>query len=274
MTIEPFDEYAFQKVDNALKTLIEGYERLVGLEDIIDQEDLPRFREECIQQDKIAIVVLNLLKQPGLLDSFQDSIRRLPHHIDDDLMLVRVEHLRKWRDNIITYAALFFPVLPKDVSTSAIQIVEQVCASTRVAASCLKERRKVKGYEQRNYEVDNEFDVQDLLYALLKSYFPMADIECPVSKIAQTASSRADIQIPEHGIIIEAKFVRQGDDQKKLLEQLILDCDYYSGWPDLKLLIFLIYDTNKLTNILGIKNHLTGARTTGDKSFEVKVLIV
>lgn len=274
MDSDRFDDYAFQKVNNALNTLIEGYERLVGLEDAIDGEDLPRFREECTQQDRIAIVVLNMLKVPGLLEGFQDAIRRLPHHIDDDLMLVRVEHLKKWQDNISAYATLFFPVLPADVSTSAIQIVEQVCASVRVAARCLQNRRKVKGYNQKNYEVDNEFDVQDLLHALLKSYFPTADIECPVSKIAQTASSRPDIQIPEHGIFIEAKFVREGDDQKKLLEQLILDCDYYSAWADLKLLIFLIYDTNKLMNPIGLTTHLTGTRSVREKSFEVKALIV
>ncbi|MBY0549692.1 MAG: hypothetical protein K2W95_20610 [Candidatus Obscuribacterales bacterium] len=274
MDAERFDEHAFHKSNTALSTLIDGYQRLVGLENALDLEDLPRFREECTQQDKIAVVVLSMLKLPGLLEGFQESIGRLPHHPDDDFMLVRVEHLKRWQDHIRAYASLFFPQRQKEESTSATQIILQVCTSIRASAKCLQNRRKVKGHDQKAYEVANEFDVQDLLHAVIKAYFPSADIECPLPKMAQTASSRADMQLPEQGIIIEAKYVRENYDQKKLLGDLIVDCDYYSTWSELKLLLFVIYDTNKLMNPNALATYISGNRSIREKTFEVKALVV
>lgn len=87
--------------------------------------------------------------------------------------------------------------------------------------------------------IQNEYDVQHLLYAYLKPLYPMARAE--VSEDTGHGAVRADIQIdPEH--IIEVKCTRGSMKLKKLSEEIGADMVHYSAHN----IYFFIYDKEKI----------------------------
>lgn len=103
-------------------------------------------------------------------------------------------------------------------------------------------------YNKRNgIEIKDEYDVQDMLFALLKGFFQDLEREDPVPKLAGK-SSRIDLNIRSQGIMIEVKMIKEKDkDHKKFIEELKVDIINYSEWKELKHLILFTYDPYKKT---------------------------
>jgi hypothetical protein len=119
----------------------------------------------------------------------------------------------------------------------------------------------------------SEWDVQDLLHALLRPW--VADIrpEEFTPSYAGT-STRMDFLLPVYRTVIEMKFVRDTDHAKKIGNELIVDIEHYRKHPDCGILWCVVYDPDHLIrNPEGLKE-LEGPRTAKDGSVEVKVLIV
>lgn len=122
--------------------------------------------------------------------------------------------------------------------------------------------------------IDDEYDVQDILFALLKGFFDDLEREDPVTKLAGK-SSRIDLNIRSQGIMIEVKMIKDKDkDHKKFVDELKLDIINYSAWEELKDLILFIYDPyNKTTD----KNHfkeLEGIKENNGIRFMVHSVLV
>ena len=64
-------------------------------------------------------------------------------------------------------------------------------------------------WHARQWHVDNEYHVQNLLWVLLAPIFPDLDDEQYLTKIGQK-NPRADLYIPSMKLIVEAKFLRAG----------------------------------------------------------------
>lgn len=97
-------------------------------------------------------------------------------------------------------------------------------------------------YENRNtLDVNDEYDVQDLLHALLKLYFDDVRAEEWTPTYAGKAA-RMDFLLKNEQIVIEVKKTRRGLTDKELGDQLIVDVDRYKIHPDCKQLICFIYD--------------------------------
>ncbi|PKA06420.1 hypothetical protein [Leptospira harrisiae] len=97
-----------------------------------------------------------------------------------------------------------------------------------------------------SYTISDEYDVQDLLQMVIKSYFPYSIQEDPIGKIAGVKSSRIDIAIENLGVLIEIKYARSESDQEKFLTDFSKDLLLYSKWPNLKYFIFFIYNSHFL----------------------------
>ncbi len=80
----------------------------------------------------------------------------------------------------------------------------------------------------RQWHVDNEYHVQNLLWLLLAPIFPDLDDEQYLAKIAQK-NPRADLHIPSMKLIIEAKFLRPGDKMQKVIDEISSDASLYSA---------------------------------------------
>ena len=90
-------------------------------------------------------------------------------------------------------------------------------------------------------DVNDEYDVQDLLYALLKMYFDDVRPEEWTPSYAGK-SARMDFLLKNEEIIIEVKRTREGLGDKELGDQLIIDIDRYKVHPNCKKLICFVYD--------------------------------
>jgi len=127
-----------------------------------------------------------------------------------------------------------------------------------------------KRYNSRNtLDIEDEYDVQDLLHALLRLYFDDVRNEEWTPSYAG-GSSRMDFLLKEEKIVIEVKKTRKGLNDKELGKQLIEDKEKYKAHPDCKKLICFTYDPEgRIVNPKGIENDLNSQ----DDKFEVCIVI-
>ena len=88
--------------------------------------------------------------------------------------------------------------------------------------------------------IENEYDLQHLLYAALKPLFP--DIRKEVSADTGVGTVRGDLKIPSLNIIIEAKCTRKTMSYKRLTEEIEADIVHYKA----DAVYFLVYDKEKI----------------------------
>lgn len=103
--------------------------------------------------------------------------------------------------------------------------------------------RKLKNrYNNRNtINIEDEYDVQDLLFAILQMFFRDIRKEEWTPSYAGN-SSRVDFLLKEEKVVIEVKKTRKGMKDKDLGEQVIIDISKYKVHPDCQRLICFVYD--------------------------------
>ncbi|MGN9154745.1 hypothetical protein ACTM9K_14025 [Bariatricus sp. HCP3S3_E12] len=90
-------------------------------------------------------------------------------------------------------------------------------------------------------EIEDEYDVQDLLHALLQLYFDDIRAEEWTPSYAGKCA-RVDFLLKNEKVVIEVKKTRRGLDDKELGDQLIIDVDRYKVHPDCERLVCFVYD--------------------------------
>lgn len=96
------------------------------------------------------------------------------------------------------------------------------------------------------YKINSEYDLQDLLWVVLKPLFPQMTDENPLQK-HMGKSSRVDFYIPEINTFIELKYVETESQAKDISIQLDNDVTWYSESNDAKILIFYVLKGNNIT---------------------------
>ncbi len=105
-------------------------------------------------------------------------------------------------------------------------------------------------------KINDEYDVQDLMHALLKQNFDDVRPEEYTPSYAGS-STRVDFLLKKEKIVIEVKKTRKGLDDKEVGNQLILDSLHYKVHPDCKHLICFVYDPeNRIKNPRGLESDL------------------
>jgi hypothetical protein len=111
--------------------------------------------------------------------------------------------------------------------------------------------------ERQTIEIDDEYDVQDLLQAMLTLFFDDIRKEEWAPSYAG-GSSRMDFLLKNESIVVEVKKTRKGLDSKVVGEQLIIDIAKYKSHPSCKTLFCFVYDPEgKIANPRGIENDLS-----------------
>lgn len=147
-----------------------------------------------------------------------------------------------------------------------LQLVRQICSRFHLIARQMRSR-----YSERDtLEVHDEYDVQDLLHALLHIYFDDIRAEEWTPSYAG-GCSRVDFLLKQEQIVIEVKKTRKTLKAKDVGEQLIVDKERYRAHPDCRKLICFVYDPEGwVANPRGLENDLNSE----DETFQVSVLIV
>lgn len=137
---------------------------------------------------------------------------------------------------------------------SSMSIVRKICSQFHIVAKQLGDYR----HENRNtISITDEYDVQDLLHALLKIFFnDIRPEECTPSYAG--GSSRIDFLIKSEKIAIETKKTRKGLKGKEIADQLIIDIDRYkAAHPDCETLFCFVYDPeNLIQNPIGFEKDI------------------
>lgn len=150
------------------------------------------------------------------------------------------------------------------------ELLEVVVKGLRRAMHPLTHRRK--GVQPLSF--GNEYDVQDLLHALLRPW--ISDIRPEEFTPSYAGSStRMDFLLPTHELVIETKIVRDRAHAKKVGDELIIDIEHYRKHPSCKSLWCVIYDPDQLiTNAQGLKADLEGPRSSKEGEVRVRVFVL
>lgn len=150
------------------------------------------------------------------------------------------------------------------------ELLEIVVRGLRRAMHPLTHRRK--GVQPLSF--GNEYDVQDLLHALLRPW--IGDIRPEEFTPSYAGSStRMDFLLPAHELVIETKIVRDRAHAKRIGDELIIDIEHYRRHPSCRTLWCVVYDPDHLiTNAQGLRDDLDGKRKSKDGEVTVKTFIL
>jgi DpnII restriction endonuclease len=136
---------------------------------------------------------------------------------------------------------------------AATALVRAVCDRFSIVANALGDRHDGRA----TISITDEYDVQDLLGALLKLHFADVRPEEWTPSYGGNAS-RMDFLLKPEQVVVEAKMTRKGLAQKELVTQLAEDILRYQSHQDCKALICFVYDpTGKCSNPTALENDLT-----------------
>jgi hypothetical protein len=162
-------------------------------------------------------------------------------------------------------AVRLVPAKPHSVD----EVILVVIQGLRRAMHPLTYRRK--GAEQLRFA--NEYDVQDLLHALLRPWIQDVRPEEYTPSYAGR-STRMDFLLPIHELVIETKCVRDRHHAKGVGDELLLDIGHYAAHPTCKKLWCVVYDPEHLlTNPESLKD-LEGEHKKNNHNIEVRVFII
>jgi hypothetical protein len=106
-------------------------------------------------------------------------------------------------------------------------------------------------------QVNDEYDVQDLLRGILTGLFGDVRGEEPTPSRAGL-SSRMDLYLKNEKIVIETKMTRSGLTQRKVAEQLAIDKEFYRSHDGCRVLVCFVYDPGRhLRSPAALENDLT-----------------
>ena len=123
---------------------------------------------------------------------------------------------------------------------------------------------------RQTIKITDEYDVQDLLHALLLIHFEDVRPEEWTPSYAGS-SNRMDFLLKNENIIIETKMTRPTLKDKKIGEELIIDIEKYSQYQNCNVLYCFVYDPQEyINNPKGLENDLSRKY----EELEVNVIIV
>ena len=159
----------------------------------------------------------------------------------------------------------FKDIQPKDLEIDYISLLTKVFERFHIVARQLRRRHDGRA----TLIISDEYDVQDLLHAMLRLHFDDVRPEEWTPSYAG-AANRMDFLLKDEEIAIEIKMTRPGLRDKELGEQLIIDIAKYHGHPNCKCLYCFVYDPEGIIrNPRGMEKDLEEL----GKGFPVKVLI-
>ncbi len=163
-------------------------------------------------------------------------------------------------------AAPLVPAKPDKVE----DLLEVLVRGLRRAMHPFTHRRK--GLQPLSF--GSEYDVQDLLHALLRPW--INDIRPEEFTPSYAGSStRMDFLLPAHALVIETKIVRDRAHAKRIGDELIIDIEHYRRHPECKSLWCVVYDPDHLiANAEGLKTDLQGPRSSKDGQVAVRVFVL
>lgn len=129
-------------------------------------------------------------------------------------------------------------------SRDAVEVVRTLCSRFHLFALQLQKRHN----QRETIRFEDEYDVQDVMHALLRLHFDDVRVEEWTPSCAGNAS-RTDFLLKREQVVVETKVTRTKRrklDQREITNQLIVDKERYRTHPDCKTLVCFVYDPDHL----------------------------
>jgi hypothetical protein len=150
------------------------------------------------------------------------------------------------------------------VANTTSQVVE-ICSRFPRIANALR----MRSHNRAPLAMDDEYDVQYLMRALLEGQFRDVRPEEWTPSYAG-GSARMDFLLHEEQIVVEAKRSRNSMTTRTVGDELLADIGRYGAHPRCRTLICFVYDPeHRLENPRALENDLSGARD----GLDVRVLV-
>jgi hypothetical protein len=118
-----------------------------------------------------------------------------------------------------------------------------------------------------------EYDIQDLLHALLRPW--VSDIRPEEHTPSYAGSStRMDFLLPKYKLALETKLIRDVTHGRKIDDELLIDIEHYRKHPSCESLWCIIYDPDRHIPNISALDDLNGQRAFADGSVSVRVMVV
>jgi hypothetical protein len=141
----------------------------------------------------------------------------------------------------------------KPETVEPLALIQKTCERTHAIARQLRSR-----YDKRpTLDVQDEYDLQDLLHVLLRVHFNDIRPEEYTPSYAGK-SSRMDFLLKDFDIVVETKHTRDSLTEKEVGTQLIEDIARYKSHPDCKTMFCFVYDpSGRIANPHGLEGDLS-----------------
>jgi hypothetical protein len=150
--------------------------------------------------------------------------------------------------------------LPSEIPVGALSRIEHVLSRFHKVARRLVSRHG----SSKPLKMEDEYDVQYLLNALLAVDFDDVRPEEWTPSYAGSSGKRMDFLVKQDGIVVEVKRTRDTLKAKDVGDQLIIDIAHYKTHQDCQTLVCFVYDPDQLiTNPIGLKKDLEQLTTAG-----------
>ncbi len=151
----------------------------------------------------------------------------------------------------------------QDLASS--ESIELLARRLHLIAKQLQDRHE----KRKTIQINDEYDLQDLVFALLRLYFDDIRPEEWTPSYAGR-SSRMDFLLKQDSIVVETKMTRDNFRDRQIGEQLLIDIAKYGKHPHCKKLFCIVYDPVEcVTNPKGLEKDLSGIHD----GLEVSVIV-
>jgi REase_DpnII-MboI/Uncharacterized protein conserved in bacteria (DUF2321) len=189
------------------------------------------------------------------------SCPKCSHPIPGDMQDTGVVMLGGFRENapdFCQYCGEKFPwygkikVKAEDARESPLVILERIFFKFHNIVRQLRNRYS----ERETLDINDEYDVQDLLHSLLLLFFDDIRPE-EVTPSYAGKSARIDFLLKNERIAVEVKMTRKGLGNKEIGDQLLVDVARYQEHLDCSTLVCFVYDPHgRITNPNGLISDL------------------
>lgn len=140
-----------------------------------------------------------------------------------------------------------------EMTLQALKTIEEIARNFHHSASVLGKRQR----QRQTFNIHDEYDVQDLFYALLIPFFRDIRLEEVVPSYAG-GFTRMDFLLKTENIVVEIKKTRANLSAREVGNQLIIDKAHYLNHPDCKTLVAFVYDPeHRIANPHGLVRDLS-----------------